>query len=208
MAKYNGPKCRLCRREGVKLYLKGEKCESQKCTLVKKNYIPGMHGPKGSFGKKSEFGKQLREKQKGKRIYGVNEKKFKSYYQKAAKTNDITSDAILKLLETRLDNVIYRAGLASSRSQARQLVGHGHVRVNGVALSVPSAQIKVGDKFEIVEGIKNSGLYANFDKKKSNAPAWLNVDMKNLKGEVLRAPEKSELENSIAGHLIVEYYSK
>jgi small subunit ribosomal protein S4 len=208
MSRYTGPKCRLCRREGIKLYLKGERCESQKCAIVRKNYIPGMHGPKGSFAKKSEYARQLREKQKAKRVYFIGERQFEAYYEKALKTTEITSEALLKLLETRLDNVIYRSGLASSRSQARQMVNHGLVKLNNKKVSIPSVQVKIGDKFEIVDSNKNSTLFANTTKKKDSSPKWLKVDLKSLNGEVIRRPEKSELESSIAGHLIVEYYSK
>jgi len=208
MSKYTGPKCRLCRREGTKLYLKGERCESQKCAIVRKNYAPGMHGPKGSFSKKSEYARQLREKQKAKRIYNLGETQFEAYYEKASKAAEITSEALLKLLETRLDNVIYRAGFASSRNQARQLVGHGLVKLNGRKVSIPSVQVKVGDKFEIKPAMKNGAVFSETTKKKDTSPSWLNVDLKSLNGEVMRRPEKAELESSIAGHLIVEYYSK
>lgn len=208
MSRYTGPKCRLCRREGMKLYLKGERCETQKCAIVRKNYSPGMHGPKGSFSKKSEYARQLREKQKAKRIYFIGEKQFEAYYEKALKTTDITSEALLKLLETRLDNVLYRSGFANSRSQARQIVNHGLVKLNNKKVSIPSAQVKVGDKFEISESNRNSPLFSNVSKRKDTSPKWLKVDLKSLNGEIIRRPEKAELESSIAGHLIVEYYSK
>jgi len=208
MSKYTGPKCRLCRREGIKLYLKGERCETQKCAMIRKNYAPGMHGPKSSFGKKSEYAKQLREKQKAKRIFSISEIQFREYYNKAAKTTGITADEILKLLETRLDNVIYRAGLASSRSQARQIVGHGLINLNGHSVTIPSIQVKIGDKFIIANKYKDSPLFTETAKKKPSNPKWLETDLKNLSGSMTRAPEKSELESSIAGHLIVEFYSK
>ena len=206
--KYTGPKCKLCRREGMKLYLKGDRCETPKCGIVKKNYAPGMHGPKGSFSKKSEYARQLKKKKKGKRIYNIGEKQFESYYDKASKSPEITSDTLLKLLETRLDNVIYRSGIASSRNQARQLVGHGLIKLNNKSATIPSIQVKVGDKFSISENKKSSNLFAELDKKKANTPAWIKSDLKSLSGEILRLPERSEVETSIAGHLIVEYYSK
>jgi len=208
MGKYTGPKCRLCRREGTKLYLKGARCETQKCAIVRKNYPPGMHGPKGTFGKKSEYNRQLREKQKAKRIFSISEVQFKAYYGKATKKTGITADELLKLLETRLDNVIYRAGLSESRSQARQMVGHGLVRLNDHPVTIPSIQVEPGDKFEIDKGRKDSNLFAETTKKKPTNPKWLEVDLKSLSGSMLRPPEKAELESSVAGHLIVEFYSK
>lgn len=208
MSKYTGPKCRLCRREGTKLYLKGERCETQKCAMIRKNYAPGMHGQKGGFGKKSEYAKQLREKQKAKRIFSISEIQFREYYNKASKITGITADEILTLLETRLDNVVYRAGLASSRSQARQIVGHGLISLNGHSVTIPSIQVKIGDKFIIADKYKDSPLFAETAKRKPSNPKWLETDLKNLSGSMIRAPEKSELESSIAGHLIVEFYSK
>jgi small subunit ribosomal protein S4 len=192
----------------MKLYLKGERCETQKCAIVRKNYAPGMNGPKGSFSKKSEYARQLREKQKGKRIFNIGEKQFEAYYAKALKSEDITSDALLKLLETRLDNVVYRAGFASSRNQARQYVSHGLITLNGKPVTIPSIQTKTGDKFQVHESNRDSKTFGEIDKRKSTSPAWIKSDLKSLSGEVLRQPEKAELESSVAGHLIVEYYSK
>jgi small subunit ribosomal protein S4 len=209
MARHTGPVCRLCRREGEKLFLKGARCEGQKCTLLKKNYIPGLHGGIRKFGgKMSEYAKQLREKQKAKRIFGISEKQFRIYYGKADKATDITGDALLKLLETRLDNAVYRAGMADSRAQARQIVSHGLVRVNGKKVTVPSILLKVDDKFEVKDKSKGSKIFDEIKKKKDASPKWLEVDLKNLSVEAKMLPDKEDIEASINSQLIVEFYSK
>ncbi len=201
--RYTGPKSRLCRREGVCL------CGRDKCPIKKnKNYIPGMHGPKGSFAKKSEYARQLREKQKLKRLFGITEKQMSNYFDKASAAKEITGNALLKLLETRLDNVIFRSGLAKSRPQARQMVGHGLIKINGGRVNIPSYQMKIGDKFEPMDRSKKSKLFADLDKQKYAPAKWLKVDYKTLGGEVVREIEPNELEQIIQTSLIVEYYSK
>lgn len=200
--RYTGPKCRLCRREGVSL------CGKEKCALRRRNYIPGMHGPKGSFSKKSEYARQLREKQKLKRLFGITERQLGNYFEKASAQKDITGDALLKLLETRFDNVLYRAGFAKTRYQARQMVSHGLFKVNNIKINVPSLQMKTGDKFETITRLKKSKLFADLEKQKFAPAKWVKVDYKNLTGEVIRPLEKDELEPIIQSSLIVEYYSK
>ncbi|MBU4124645.1 MAG: 30S ribosomal protein S4 [Nanoarchaeota archaeon] len=206
--RYTGPVCRLCRREGEKLFLKGDKCTSQKCPLLKKNYAPGMHGTKSSFGKRSEFGRQLREKQKAKRIYQTTEKRFEKYYQLATKSAGITGDIILQLLELRLDNVVYRAGFACSRRQARQVVGHGLIKVNGRKCTISSRSVKIDDIISINPKTKGVKIFEGLDKQKDTSPKWLKTDLK--KGETLVAflPERDDTEKSINAQLIVEFYSK
>ncbi len=208
MARYTGSKCKLCRREGEKLFLKGSRCEGQKCAITRRNYAPGQLG-KNRFGKQTEYGRHLRAKQKARRIYGISESQFAEYYKKADKQSEVTGTALLKLLETRLDNVIYRAGLAESRDQARQIVSHGLIKLNGRTVDVPSITVKVGDSFEVKEGKKGSPLFEAAKKnKKFKSPKWLNVDLGNLKGEVIAMPEKDDAESNIDTQLIVEFYSK
>ncbi len=202
MSRYTGPKCRLCRREGVSI------CGKEKCALKRRNYIPGQHGPKGTFAKKSEYSRQLREKQKLKRLFGITERQLSNYFKKATAQKDITGDALLKLLETRLDNVIFRAGLAKTRPQARQMVGHGLFKVNSRSVDIPSFQVKVGDKFEVISRIKKSKLFAEVEKQKFAPAKWLKIDYKSLSGEVARPIEKDELEPIVQSNLVVEYYSK
>jgi len=206
--RYTGPVCRLCRREGEKLFLKGDKCTSQKCPLLKKNYAPGMHGTKSSFGKRSEFGRQLREKQKAKRIYQTTEKQFSRYYTLASKSTGITGDKMLQLLELRLDNVVYRAGFASSRRQARQVVGHGLIKINGRKCTISSRSVKLGDKVSVNPKTKGVKIFEGLDKKKDTSPKWLKTDLKKGEAEVAFMPEKDDLERSINAQLIVEFYSK
>lgn len=207
MSKYTDAKCRLCRREGVKLFLKGEKCESQKCTLLRKNYHPGQHG-QNSFSKPSDFGKQLREKQKARRFFGVNERQFRNYYQKAARKKEATGQAFLRMLELRLDNVIYRSGLSPSRYQARQIINHGLLKLNGRRVTIPSIQTKIGDQFTVCDNRKGSKLFAELGRKKDTSPKWLKVDFKNLQGEVLAEPTPEDFEAIINSQAIVEFYSK
>lgn len=202
MSKYTGPKYRLCRREGINLF------GNEKFNLKKKNYAPGQHGPKGSFSKPSEYARQLREKQKLRRMYGLTERQLRNYYTKASKKREITGLALLKELESRFDNVIFRAGIANSRPQARQMVNHGHFKVNGVRMTIPSYQIRQGDAFELVDRLKNSALYAERDKQKFAPAAWIKVDLKKGSGEILRTPEEEDLEKAIQTSLVVEYYSK
>lgn len=200
--RYTGPKSRLCRREGICL------CGREKCASKKKSYIPGMHGPKGNFSKKSEYARQLREKQKLKRLYGITEKQMVNYFAKASNAKEITGNALLKLLETRLDNVVYRAGLAKTRRQARQMVGHGLLKVNGIRVNIPSFQTKIGDKVEALERTKKSKLFADLEKQKFAPAKWIKADYKNISAEVSREIENNELEQVIERSLVVEYYSK
>jgi small subunit ribosomal protein S4 len=202
MSRYTGPKKRLCRREGLNLF------GSKKYNLTKKNYPPGLHGPKSSFGKPSEYARQLREKQKLRRIFGVTERQLGNYYKKAASKKEITGDALLGLLEKRLDNVVYRAGFAETRMQARQIVNHGHFRLNGKRINIPSYQVKIGDKIEVRDKSKSSPLFKDIEKKKIKPAAWLKVDTAKLITEVIRELELPDLEKSIQTNLIVEFYSK
>ncbi|KKQ71938.1 MAG: 30S ribosomal protein S4, small subunit ribosomal protein S4 [Candidatus Peregrinibacteria bacterium GW2011_GWC2_39_14] len=203
------PVCRLCRREGEKLFLKGARCESQKCALVKKNYAPGQHGPLAKKGRgKSEYGRQMREKQKAKRIFGLNERQFHNYYKVAVKTEGVTGIAFLNLLEKRLDNVIYRAGFATSRAQARQIVNHGLCHINGKKVATASYGVKVGEKFEIKEKLRGSKLFETAKASKFNPPKWIKVDLKSLTGEIVAEPDKDDFEKSIQTNIIIEYYSK
>lgn len=206
--KYTGPACRLCRREGEKLFLKGDKCTSQKCPFLKKGYAPGMHGNKGSFGKKSEFNKQLRNKQKAKRIYGVVEKQFRRFFQIAVKTPGVTGDNILRLLELRLDSAVYKSGFASSRAMARQLVGHGLIKLNGRKCRIPSRVLKINDVMTVNRKTKGVKVFEGLEKQKDVSPKWLKVDLKKGESIVAFMPEKDDLDSSIDGQLIVESYSK
>lgn len=202
MSKYTGPKYRQCRREGVNLF------GNEKFDLKKKNYAPGMHGPKGSFNKPSEYAKQLREKQKLKRLFGVTERQLFNYYTEATKKKEITGNALLKLLEARLDNAIFKAGFAKSKPQARQLVNHGFFKVNGTRVNIPSYNVKIGDKIETVDRVKKSPLFTDLAKQKFAAAKWLKADYGNLTIEVLRALESEDLEHAVQTNLVVEYYSK
>lgn len=202
MSRYTGPKYRQCRREGINLF------GNEKFNLTKKNYAPGMHGPKGSFAKASEYARQLREKQKLKRLFGLNERQMVNYYKKAAAKKEITGRALLTLLETRLDNIIYKSGLAKSKPQARQIVNHGLIKVNGIRVTIPSFQVQTGDKFNIVDRAKTSPLFTNLKDQKFAPPKWLKIDYDKLEGELARDLEEDELEKAVQTHLIVEYYSK
>lgn len=209
MSRYTGPSCKLCRREGEKLFLKGARCESQKCAITRKNYIPGIHGgQRKRFTKLSEYAKQLREKQKAKRIFGLSEKQFHLYYEKADNIGGITGDNLLVLLERRLDNAVYRSGLADSRAQGRQMVNHGLVTLNGKKVTIPSIIVQPGDKFAVKDKTKSSKLFENKIKQKDQSPKWLEVDLKNLSAEVKMLPDHDDIESSIESQLIVEFYSK
>ncbi len=207
MATYREAKCRLCRREGGKLFLKGDKCYNGKCPFEKRPMAPGQHG----LGRKkvSEYGQQLREKQKVKRIYGVQEGQFRAYYEKADRMKGITGENMLSLLERRLDNVVYRMGVGVSRAQARQLVSHGHFLVNGKKVNVPSFIVRVGDVVTVKEN-KTSNKYFEALKstKGGNTPKWLEFDTEKLQGKILATPEREDIDSQIAEHMIVELYSK
>ncbi len=209
MAKYTSAKCKLCRREGVKLFLKGERCFSEKCAFDRKPYGPGAQG-KGRK-RMSEYKIQLREKQKVKSLYGVLEKQFRIFYDRADKKKGATGENLLALLESRLDNVVYRLGLASSRSQARQLVNHKHFTVNGVVTNIPSFVVKEGDVIQVREKSKNVTLFKNSVETAGQGtpvPAWLEFVPGEMQGKVVRSPERDDITDEIKENLIVELYSK
>lgn len=207
MAKYTGSDCRLCRREGVKLFLKGERCISGKCAMEKRPTPPGQHGDARK--KASSYAVQLREKQKCKRIYGLCEKQFKGYYEKAETMRGVTGENMLVLLERRLDNVVFRMGLASSRAQARQLVNHGLISVNGKCVNIPSYLIKKGDVVAVKENKLDKKCFVPVKEGKAlGIPRWLEFDNATLTGKVIELPERADVEQKIEEHLIVELYSK
>ena len=217
MAKSLSPVCKLCRREGEKLYLKGERCFTPKCAFERRSFAPGQHGKTsgrggnpGSTGRASDFARQLRAKQKARRVYGVLERQFRHYYDTAITCRGLTGLNLLQILESRLDNVVFRLGFASSRAQARLLVTHGHFTVNGRRTDVPSMLLSDGDVIAVRDGsgklsyFKELGAYAE----KRNAPAWLSRDLKAMSGSVARMPERAEIDGSLDEQLIVEYYSR
>jgi len=207
MAKYTESKCRLCRREGAKLFLKGERCFKGTCAFEKRPVAPGQHGADRK--KVSEYGLQLREKQKCKRIYGVLEGQFRKYYEQADKMKGITGDNMLSLLERRLDNVIYRMGIGSSRSQARQLVTHGHFTVNGKSVNIASYIVKAGDEIAVKENKKDNKYFAEIKQMKvANMPKWLEFNPETLAGKIIALPERADIDAQIKENLIVELYSK
>jgi small subunit ribosomal protein S4 len=207
MARYTGPVCRLCRREGMKLFLKGAKCFSEKCPVEKRNFAPGQHG-KDRKAKIEGYGLQLREKQKAKRIYFALERQFRNYFETAARQPGVTGELLLQQLERRLDNVAYRLGWAVSRRQARQLVRHGHVTVNGRKVNIPSFQVSVGDEIKVREKSKNLTtieIAKDFNQGQVN---WLEADRDGLKGRVTALPKREDINLPVNEQLIVELYSK
>lgn len=206
MARYTDANCRLCRREGQKLFLKGERCYSGKCAIEKRNYAPGQHGQ--SRKKVSDYGLQLREKQKAKRFYGMQEKQFRNLFDKAARKQGKTGENLLILLETRLDNAVYRLGFASSRKEARQLVVHGHFTVNGKKATAPSMQLKAGDVIKVKEKSTSSPKFKEIKEMSITVPSWMAVDVEKLEGKVVAMPRREDIDTPIAEHLIVELYSK
>ena len=206
MARYTGATCRLCRREGQKLFLKGDRCYTDKCAFVRRSYAPGQHG--AAKKKLSNYGVQLREKQKARRIYGVLEGQFRHYYEKADHMKGITGENLLMLLEMRLDNVVYRLGYGASRNEARQLVTHGHFLVNGVKTDIPSYRVNVGDVIEVRERSLNLAVIKEALENKVATPAFVEVDTNKLTGKLTRLPERSELNSEINESLIVEYYNR
>lgn len=206
MARYTDANCRLCRREGQKLFLKGERCYSSKCAIEKRNYAPGQHGQ--SRKKVSEYGLQLREKQKAKRFYGLLETQFRNLFDKAAKKKGITGENLLIMLETRLDNVIFRMGFASSRKEARQLVTHGHFTLNGKKVDIPSLEVKAGDVIKVKEKSQSSPKFKEIKDMAISVPSWITVDVEKLEGKVVAIPRREDIDTPIAEHLIVELYSK
>ncbi len=209
MARYTGPVCRLCRREGTKLFLKGSKCMSDRCPLEKRNFAPGQHG-QSRKAKVVGYGLQLREKQKAKRIYFTLETQFRAYYEKASRATGVTGDLLIQQLERRLDNVAFRLGFAMSRRQARQVVRHGHVEVNGRKVNIPSFQVSVGDTIAIRENARKLVVVeAARDYAASNpVPSWLQPDFANLSGKVVALPRRDEVQLPVNEQLIVELYSK
>lgn len=209
MARSLEPKCKQCRREGEKLYLKGERCYSTKCAIVKRNYVPGVHGVKGKP-RLTEFGTQLREKQKAKRTYRLLERQFRNYYETAIKQPGNTGDIMLTLIESRLDNVVFRGGFASSRDLARQLVNHGHFLINGKSVDIPSYQVRSGDEITVKANKQNSGYWINVTKLENvpEVPAWLQVNRKELKTSVTQLPNREMIQSPINMTLIVEFYSR
>jgi len=205
-------KCRICRREGIRLFLKGERCYTAKCPLLKRKYPPGVHGPKG-YPKLSEYGLQLREKQKLKRIYGISERQLKNYYEKAMKLSGNPEENLLRLLEQRLDNVIYKAGFTSSKSGARQLVSHGHLRVNGRRVDIPSYLLKPGDEItlkptsKMINKIKDEIVVAK-GKERIKLPTWLKFNEEKMLIKVLRKPEIDDLPKDLEIKKIIEFYSR
>lgn len=210
MARYIGPVCRQCRREGAKLYLKGDRCYSDKCAFSKRGYAPGQHGQGQARKKVSEYGLQLREKQKTRRVYGILERQFRAYFEKAERQKGITGENLLVLLERRLDNVVFRMGFAGSRTQARQLVRHGHFQVNGHRVDIPSYLVKPGDTIVVEEASKESPLIKEIAENAGHktAAAWLEVSAQDMSGKVLRYPTREEIDTPIQEHLIVELYSR
>ncbi|MDQ3447724.1 MAG: 30S ribosomal protein S4 [Chloroflexota bacterium] len=208
MARYNGPVSRLCRREGMKLYLKGAKCYTKKCPFERRPTPPGQHGIRRR--KMSEYGVQLREKQKVRRVYGVLERQFKHYFETAESRSGVTGENLLRLLETRLDNVVFRMGFASSRAQARQLVTHGHFAVNGRATNVPSYRIREGDKVDVRDGSRKGEYFKNVTDSLRGAqrPDWLTVDADKLSGSVTALPARDQMPLELNEQLVVEYYSR
>ena len=209
MARYTGSVCRLCRREDQKLFLKGDRCYTEKCAIERRRYPPGMHGQKRRR-KESDYGLQLREKQKARRIYGIMERQFRQYFKKADRARGVTGEHLLSILERRLDNVIFRLGFAGSRREARQLVNHGHFKVNGRKVTISSFLVKVGQTIEVRE--KSRKVQRILDSletvQRRGVPGWLEVDQENFRGVVNALPSGEDLEQTINAQLIVELYSK
>ena len=208
MARYKDEQCRICRREGQKLFLKGSRCYTDKCSITRRNYAPGQHGQKRK--KLSEYGTQLREKQKTKSFYGVQEKQFRKYFEMASNKKGVTGEELLIILESRLDNVVYRLGFGSSRAQARQLVNHGHFEVNGKKVDIPSYLVKPGDVVAVREIRKdNKTIQENVEVNSARpVPAWLEKDNEKLTGKVIRLASREDVDIPVEEHLIVELYSK
>ena len=208
MARYTGAVCRLCRREGQKLFLKGERCYSEKCSVGIRGYAPGQHGQGRK--KSSEYGLQLRAKQTARRFYGVQENQFHHYFEIAERKQGVTGDNLLKILESRLDNVVYRVGFASSRAEARQLVGHGHFEVNGKRVDIASYLLKAGDVITICEASRGSEkMKAVIDANASKpVPQWIDVDRDKLSAKVINLPTREQIEAPVEEQLIVEFYSR
>jgi len=212
MARYTDSVCKLCRREGEKLFLKGERCFTPKCAYERRPYAPGQHGKtaQGANKRTSDYAKQLRAKQKARRVYGILETQFRRYFGMAIKVPGVTGLTMLQILESRLDNVVFRLGYTANRAQARQIVNHGHFLVNGKKTNIPSAVLKPGDVVTIREESKKNGFFTDIAQaaEKTNASMWMERDLKNLSARVLRLPERGEIDGNLNEQLIVEYYSR
>lgn len=206
MARLLDPKCRQCRREGCKLFLKGEKCTTKKCPLERRPFVPGQHGQ----GRKrvTQYGTQLREKQKVKRAYGILEKQFKAYYNEAERMKGVVGENLLSLIERRLDNVVYRMGIGSSRNESRQIVNHGHITVNGHTVDIPSFSVKAGDVIEVKENKRDKEMFKALKGMKVVMPKWLEFNPDTLSGKILALPKREDIDMNISEHLIVELYSR
>ena len=206
MARYTGATCRLCRREGMKLFLKGDRCFTDKCAFVRRSYAPGQHG--ASKKKISNYGTQLREKQKAKRIYGVLEGQFRTTFEKAEKMKGISGENLLKLLEMRLDNVAFRLGYGASRTEARQLVSHGHFLVNGKKVDIPSYRVSINDVITVSEKSRGTEKFKTFVENPKALPKWLSANVENFEGKVIAEPAREDIDVPVNETLIVELYSK
>ncbi|MGM9973055.1 MAG: 30S ribosomal protein S4 [Clostridiaceae bacterium] len=206
MARYTGAVCRLCRREGQKLFLKGDRCYTDKCAITRRSYAPGQHG--ASKKKLSDYGVQLREKQKARRIYGVLESQFRSYYEKADRMKGMTGENLLKLLELRLDNVVYRMGYGASRNEARQLVTHGHFLVNGKKVDIASYKLSVNDVVSVKEKSRGSERFKVFAENPKTLPAWISANPENFEATIIAEPTREDIDIPVNETLIVELYSK
>ena len=208
MARYTGPDCKLCRREGIKLYLKGSRCLSKKCAIERRNTPPGQHGPLARRRKQNDYALQLREKQKARRIYGVLELAFSRLFEEAERLPGRTGENLLRVLETRLDNTAYRLGLGTSRDEARQIVNHGHITVNGRKVSIPSYQVRVGDRIEVAPGSRQKEAFKIIGEQlhTRTVPQWLS--QQGMGGQVLSLPQRADCEQIVNEQLIVEYYSR
>ncbi|MBI1299126.1 30S ribosomal protein S4 [bacterium] len=211
MARYTDAVCKLCRREGQKLFLKGDRCVGPKCAVERRNFPPGDHGRKAAMRRKvSDYGMQLREKQKARRMYGVLERQFRRYFEEATRRKGLTGETLLSLLESRLDNVVYRLGFADSRAQARQLVRHGHFSVNGHKTDIPSFLVNSGDVVQVQNASRSNTYFKDRLQllEGANPPAWLRLDVANLSGNVMGTPNREEIAVPLREQLIVEYYSR
>jgi len=209
MARYTGPRCRLCRREGIRLYLKGERCYTEKCAIERRAYVPGEHG-RDRRQKETPYGMQLREKQKARRIYGILEQQFRNYFKKAERKKGVTGEILLQLLETRLDNIVYRLGITTSRQAARMLVRHGHIQVNGRAVGIPSFQVRMGDVVAVREKSRNNTeiKQAVENRRRTEMQPWLDFDEKKMEGRLNQVPSRDAIPVPVQEQLIVELYSK
>jgi small subunit ribosomal protein S4 len=208
LARYTGPQCRLCRRETEKLFLKGDRCYTEKCSVERRQYPPGQHGQRR--GKLSDYGIQLREKQKVRNTYGILENQFRKYFEKAERKKGVTGEVLLQLLETRMDNIVYRMGFAANRSSARQLVRHGHFHVNGKPVDIPSYSIRVGDVIEVKDSSRDINIIKDSLSRveQRGIPTWLEIDFQNFKGKVVQIPAREDIQLTAQEQLIIELYSK